>query len=92
MTGPYLRVWAALIVLTLAEVALAWVRLPTLPTAVLLVAVSLGKAGLIAWYFMHLKSQRPPAIGALGAALALFAAALLLLLADGSRLAALRML
>ena len=91
MSGLYIRVWAALIGITLLEVALAWVRVAPTPMAVLLVALSIGKAVLIAWYFMHLKSERPRGVVALMPVLLLFAGALLMLLPDGFRAWTMRM-
>ena len=84
------RVFGALAGLTLAEVALAWVHTaPALMLAVLVV-LSLGKAGLIAWYFMHLKTHRPKALGPFFPMLAACIGLLLVLLADGLRAGAMR--
>jgi|JI9StandDraft_2_1071091.scaffolds.fasta_scaffold664235_2 hypothetical protein len=54
-----IAVWLVLIVITLVETGLAWVHTaPALMLALLLI-LSLAKAALIAWYFMHLKASRP---------------------------------
>ncbi len=78
-------VFGALVGLTLVEVALAWVHAaPALMLGVLLV-LSLAKAGLIAWYFMHLQTHRPKGLGPFFPMLAACIGLLLVLLADGLR-------
>lgn len=78
-------VFGALVGLTLLEVALAWVH--TAPALMLgvLVVLSLVKAGLIAWYFMHLQTRRPKGLGPFFPMLAACIGLLLVLLADGLR-------
>lgn len=54
---PYLVVWIALLILTAvtyfsAKVNLGWANLP------LALAIATTKAGLVVWYFMHLRDQR----------------------------------
>ncbi len=81
----YVAVWFTLVLLTLAEAALAWVRLaPGLMLALLLI-LSSGKAALIAWYFMHLKTRRPKPLTLLIPGLFLSIGLLLALLPDGLR-------
>ena len=86
----YVAVWIALVLMTLAEVALAWVR--TAPTLMLslLLGLSLAKAGLIAWYFMHLKTHRPKPLLVIIPMLFVCIGLLLALLPDGIRAGAMR--
>lgn len=55
----YTQVFVALVVLTAIEVGLTFLGLPRgVVTAVFLV-LSLGKAGLVAGYYMHLRDDPP---------------------------------
>ena len=54
-TKTYLKIFAALFVLTVIEVGLSQSGMPHTPMVVLLIAFALVKAGLVAVYFMHLK-------------------------------------
>lgn len=54
----YLTVWAALLGMTIIEVVLAYIQFPTVPMLIMLMGLSLIKAGLIIAYFMHLKFER----------------------------------
>jgi cytochrome c oxidase subunit IV len=58
--APYLKVWAGLAILTAVEYfyALAFKDHFTLLVAGLL-SLALVKAGMVGWYFMHLKFERP---------------------------------
>jgi cytochrome c oxidase subunit 4 len=58
--APYLKVWAGLAILTAVEYfyAMAFKDHFTLLVAGLLF-VALVKAGMVGWYFMHLKFERP---------------------------------
>ena len=58
--APYLKVWAGLAILTAVEYfyAMAFKDLFALLVAGLL-ALALVKAGMVGWYFMHLKFERP---------------------------------
>jgi caa(3)-type oxidase subunit IV len=51
-------VWVVLVFLTLIEVGLAWVHTAPALMLALLLMLSFAKAGLIAWYFMHLRTRR----------------------------------
>ncbi len=83
-------VWILLAVLTLVEVALAWVdAAPALMLALLLV-LSFAKAGLIAWWYMHLKSFRPRPLLLFFPMLFFCIGLLLALLPDGIRAGAMR--
>lgn len=86
----YVAVWVLLAVLTLAEVGLAWVHTAPRLMLALLLMLSFVKAGLIAWWFMHLRSGRPRALLALLPVVLLFIASLTALLPDGVRSGVLR--
>ena len=60
----YILIWAVLLILTVLEVVVAFfpgwmsdVRGIHLITIILLVVMAFVKAGLVAWYFMHLKFE-----------------------------------
>ncbi|MFQ5926461.1 MAG: cytochrome C oxidase subunit IV family protein [Terriglobia bacterium] len=59
-TGPrtYLWVWFGLLLLTSVEVYLAYIHLPVNLMLILLMGLSVIKAGLIMAYFMHLRFER----------------------------------
>ena len=57
-TRLYMSVWAALLVMTLIEVFLAYEQLPTGPMLIILMGLSLIKAALIVSYFMHLRFEQ----------------------------------
>ena len=58
--GTYLYVWGALLLLTAVEVVLAYKQvLAPLHMLIVLLILSVVKAGLITMYFMHLKSELP---------------------------------
>lgn len=54
-TKTYLKIFAALFVLTVVEVVISQTGIPKTAMIILLVALALVKAGLVAVYFMHLK-------------------------------------
>ena len=54
-TKTYLKIFAALFVLTVVEVVISQSGMPHTAMVVLLIAFALVKAGLVAVYFMHLK-------------------------------------
>ena len=54
----YLTVWAALLGMTVIEVVLAYIQFATGPMLIMLMGLSLIKAGLIIAYFMHLRFER----------------------------------
>ena len=57
--APYLKVWAILAVLTLIEYFYAMIFKDHFPLLVVgLVSLALVKAGMVGWYFMHLKFER----------------------------------
>ena len=54
----FAKVWVALLVMTGAEVLLAYEQVPTLIMLTILIGLSVIKAALIIAYFMHLKFER----------------------------------
>ncbi len=54
----YLTVWTGLLVLTIIEVALAYMSLSVAVMLVLLMGFSLMKTALIVVYFMHLRFEK----------------------------------
>jgi cytochrome c oxidase subunit IV len=79
--APYMRVWAILAILTLTEYVYATILKDYfLPLVLGLVSMALVKAGLVGWFFMHLKFERkwvylliiPACIMAIGLTLALY--------------------
>ena len=69
---PYLAVFGALLVLTVATVAVSYLRLPTTPTVLVALAIATAKASLVAVFFMHLKGERPMVFWPLGLTAVLF--------------------
>ena len=57
-TRLYLGVWGALLGLTAVEVVLAYQHMPVSVMLILLMSLSIVKAGLIMSYFMHLRFER----------------------------------
>jgi cytochrome c oxidase subunit 4 len=57
-TMTFAKVWIALLILTGAEVFLAYEQVPTMIMLTILVGLSIIKAALIIAYFMHLKFER----------------------------------
>ena len=55
----YLAVFAALLVLTVATVAVASLDLTEGATVALAITIASVKAGLVAMFFMHLKGEKP---------------------------------
>lgn len=58
-TGLFIKVWVALLVLTLVEILLAYIQLGDVAMLTLLMGLSLVKTALIMAYFMHLKFDKP---------------------------------
>ena len=54
---PYMIVWGVLFALTVAEVFFAFTGLPKFWIAVGLILMAVWKAGLVAMYYMHLRSE-----------------------------------
>ena len=86
----YILIWVVLLVLTVLEVAAAY--LPgTLPemketiiyiTITLLLGMAFVKAGLVAWYFMHLKFEQKNFVMIVSFPLVLACVLVILLLPD----------
>jgi caa(3)-type oxidase subunit IV len=54
----YMRIFWILLVLTIVEVAVAYMGLPKLLLASLLIVLAVWKAALVALHFMHLKLEK----------------------------------
>jgi cytochrome c oxidase subunit 4 len=67
-------VFATLLVLTAITVAVAELNFSETTTVVVAVTIATIKAGLVATFFMHLKSERPMVFWPLGLTAVLFAA------------------
>ena len=57
-TGLFLKVWIGLVVITFGEVYLAYLHFPAVAMLLMLISLSVVKAGLIMAYFMHLRYER----------------------------------
>ena len=54
---PYMRVFAFLVLLTVVEVAVAFVLSASAAKVPLLIALAIAKAALVAMYYMHLRFE-----------------------------------
>ena len=54
----YMAVFYWLLALTIIEVAVVYAHLPKISMVIALVLLALTKAFLVAWYFMHLRSEK----------------------------------
>jgi cytochrome c oxidase subunit 4 len=54
----YIRVFAALAVLTMITVGVSYLHLATVPAVVLALSIAILKASLVALFFMHLAGER----------------------------------
>jgi cytochrome c oxidase subunit 4 len=79
-------VWTWLLLLTGVEVFLAYERLPLHLMLVLLMGISLVKAGLIMAYFMHLRFEKKSLVLSLIPALVIVASTLVVFFPDSLRL------
>ena len=52
---PYLLIWAVLLIMTMAEVGYAFVKLPKIWLVLGLCVMAVWKALLVALYYMHLR-------------------------------------
>lgn len=57
-TRTFVGVWGWLLVLTVVEVILAYRNMPVIMMLVMLMSLSVIKAGLIMSYFMHLRYEK----------------------------------
>lgn len=62
----YLKIFGALLLLTVVTVGVSYLDLPKAPGIALGLAIALVKAGLVAGFFMHLKGEKLLIWGALG--------------------------
>ncbi|HEX5108534.1 MAG TPA: cytochrome C oxidase subunit IV family protein [Vicinamibacterales bacterium] len=70
----YLAVLGALLLLTLITVGVSYLRLPEAPAVLVALTIALGKAALVAMFFMHLKSEKPMVFWPLGLTAVVFVA------------------
>ena len=57
-TRLFLFVWIGLVVITFGEVYIAYLEFPAVTMLLMLIGLSILKAGLIMAYFMHLRFER----------------------------------
>ncbi len=57
-TRLFLAVWIGLVVITLGEVYIAYLEFPAVTMLLMLIGLSVLKAGLIVAYFMHLRFEK----------------------------------
>ena len=86
----FVKVWVALLVITGAEVLLAYEQVPTLIMLTVLVGLSVIKAALIIAYFMHLKFERFSLFLTLFPMLIFCILLMLILLGDATHIPAMR--
>jgi cytochrome c oxidase subunit 4 len=87
----FVWVWVYLLVLTAVEVVLAYIHLFSTPTMlIILMILSIVKAGLIVAYFMHLRFERTTLVLSIVPPLVLTIALLFVFFPDGMRLLELR--
>jgi cytochrome c oxidase subunit 4 len=55
----YIKVFLALMVLTIVTVAVSYLQLPHTGAVIVALAIAALKASLVAMFFMHLKGERP---------------------------------
>ena len=90
-TRSYVWVWVYLLALTALEVFLVDVRVfPTLGMLIVLMVLSLVKAGLIMAYFMHLRFEKASFVLSLVPAVVVVIALLFMFFPDSFRLFQLR--
>ena len=54
----YMKIFWILLALTIAEVLVVYLPIPTIVTALLLIGMACSKAAYVALYFMHLKFEQ----------------------------------
>ena len=57
-TRLFLFVWIGLVVITLGEVYIAYLEFPAVTMLLMLIGLSVLKAGLIVAYFMHMRFEK----------------------------------
>jgi len=70
----YLMVLGALLALTLITVAVSYLRLPEAPAVLVALSIALGKAALVAMFFMHLNREKAMVYWPLGLTAVVFVA------------------
>jgi cytochrome c oxidase subunit 4 len=81
-----LMVWSSLLILTGAEVLLAYQSMSVAVMLGLLLLLSFGKAGLITAYFMHLRYERLSLVLTIVPAVAFCIAMMFIVFPDGLRI------
>ncbi len=76
----YLTVFAALAVLTVVTVGVAYIHMPIIPALIVALIIASIKAGLVAGYFMHLIGEKKIIHGTLLLTFAFFVAMVALFL------------
>jgi cytochrome c oxidase subunit 4 len=89
-TMTFAKVWIVLLVLTGAEIFLAYEQVPVLIMLTVLVGLSVIKAALIIAYFMHLKFERFSLFLTLFPMLILCILLMLVFLGDATRIPVMR--
>jgi caa(3)-type oxidase subunit IV len=78
----YMAIFWWLLALTIIEVGVVYAHLPKLTMVIALVLLAITKAFLVAWYFMHLRSEKTALIMMVGIPLLLLIDLLLGLMPD----------
>lgn len=78
----YMKIFWWLLALTLVEVGIVYMHLPKLFLAMALILMAFAKAFLVAWYFMHLRSERWTLVAMVGLPMLLLADLFLGLMPD----------
>jgi cytochrome c oxidase subunit 4 len=87
----FLTIWVYLLIITAVELVLTYLQMfSTMLMLLILVFLSLGKAGMIVAYFMHLKFEKPALVWTLIPPALLVIALLFVFFPDGARALALR--
>ncbi len=88
--GVVYAVWITLLILTAAEVFLAYQHLPIKEMLGILMTLSIVKASLIIAYFMHLRYEKPSMAATLMPALVMVILLMFMIFPDSFRLLAMR--
>src|SRR6185369_9705534 len=88
--ATFSKVWVILLVLTAAEVFLAYEQVPTMIMLTILVGLSVIKAALIIAYFMHMKFEKLSLFLTLFPMLIFCIVLMLIFLGDASRIPSMR--
>jgi len=78
----YIAVFVALLALTLITVAVSWLHVPAPIHILAAMAIATLKGGLVAYFFMHLKSEKKLIFGVLILVVVIFTAVMALPVLD----------